>query len=85
MVVVRFHVFPASLLKQVAAAFGSACVWKLSENTDWDDYAALPAQVSLIIPVLNEEKCIADTLEMVLSLEPQPWEVIVVDGGSQDR
>ncbi len=40
-------------------------------------------RVSVIIPVLNEEACIAATLESLL--RDRPWEVIVVDGGSNDR
>ena len=37
------------------------------------------------LQALNEEKCIAETLQIVRSLEPSPHEVIVVDGGSTDR
>lgn len=39
----------------------------------------------LVLQALNEEKCIAETLSTVMSLDPKPSEVIVVDGGSQDR
>ncbi len=39
--------------------------------------------ISVIIPVLNEEKTIAATLRALLPL--QPHEIIVVDGGSGDR
>ena len=39
--------------------------------------------VSVIIPVLDEEKTIAATLRGLISL--QPHEIIVVDGGSNDR
>ena len=39
--------------------------------------------ISVIVPVLNEEKSIAATLEALLPLTP--YEVIVVDGGSSDR
>ncbi len=39
--------------------------------------------ISVIIPVLNEEKTIAATLHALVPL--QPHEVIVVDGGSEDR
>lgn len=39
--------------------------------------------VSVIIPVLNEEKTIAATLCALISL--QPHEIIVVDGGSRDQ
>ncbi|MGZ8483162.1 MAG: TIGR04283 family arsenosugar biosynthesis glycosyltransferase [Candidatus Binatia bacterium] len=39
--------------------------------------------ISVIVPVLNEEKSIAATLQALVHL--QPHETIVVDGGSQDR
>ena len=39
--------------------------------------------ISVIIPVLNEEKSIAATLRTLLAL--QPHEITVVDGGSYDR
>ncbi|MGZ8488892.1 MAG: TIGR04283 family arsenosugar biosynthesis glycosyltransferase [Candidatus Binatia bacterium] len=39
--------------------------------------------ISVIVPVLNEEKSIAATLQALAHL--QPHETIVVDGGSQDR
>ena len=39
--------------------------------------------ISVIIPVLNEEKTIGATLKALLELRPH--EVIVVDGGSADR
>ena len=40
-------------------------------------------QISVIVPVLNEEKSIAATLQALAHL--QPYETIFVDGGSQDR
>ncbi|HET7006302.1 MAG TPA: TIGR04283 family arsenosugar biosynthesis glycosyltransferase [Candidatus Binatia bacterium] len=40
-------------------------------------------KITIIVPVLNEEKSIAATLQALASL--QPYETIVVDGGSQDR
>lgn len=40
-------------------------------------------RISVVIPVLNEEKTIAATLAALIALEP--YEVIVVDGGSADR
>ena len=39
--------------------------------------------ISVIIPVLNEEKTIAATLHALVPL--QPHEIVVVDGGSDDR
>ena len=41
-----------------------------------------PVNVSVIVPVFNEEKSIAATLRALAQL--QPYETIVVDGGSQD-
>jgi rSAM/selenodomain-associated transferase 2 len=40
-------------------------------------------RISVIIPVLNEEKTIAATIEPLRKLDPD--EIIVVDGGSTDR
>ncbi|MEM1254080.1 MAG: TIGR04283 family arsenosugar biosynthesis glycosyltransferase [Cyanobacteria bacterium P01_H01_bin.21] len=42
------------------------------------------ARVSIIIPVLNEAKCLGRTLRHLDILEPPAEEVIVVDGGSTD-
>ena len=39
--------------------------------------------ISVIVPVLNEEKVIAATLLALLTLAP--YEIIIVDGGSADR
>jgi rSAM/selenodomain-associated transferase 2 len=40
-------------------------------------------KISVIVPVLNEEKTIATTLEALIAFAPH--EIIVVDGGSSDR
>ena len=40
-------------------------------------------KISVIVPVLNEEKTIAATLEALTRLGP--YEIIIVDGGSSDR
>lgn len=45
---------------------------------------ACPASVSVIVPALNEEKCIGATLRYLKSMTPAPAEIIVVDGGSSD-
>jgi len=42
-------------------------------------------QVSLVIPVRNEEKSIRALVESIKLQTFQPFEVIIVDGGSQDR
>lgn len=39
---------------------------------------------SIVIPVLNEEKSIGECIEWIKSLDPSPYEIIVVDGGSED-
>ena len=48
-------------------------------------FSSVYVQMCAGMQVLNEEKCIAETLQIVLSLEPPAHEVIVVDGGSTDR
>ena len=44
-----------------------------------------PSRISIIVPTLNEEAYIGRFLRSVMAQEPRPLEVIVVDGGSQDR
>ncbi len=41
--------------------------------------------LSIIVPTLNEEECLGQTLSSLSSLEPPPEEIIVVDGGSKDN
>ncbi|MGB7895721.1 MAG: glycosyltransferase [Microcoleus sp.] len=43
------------------------------------------ARVSIIIPAFNEANCLERTLRQLSILNPPPWEVLVVDGGSQDE
>ncbi|WP_107671166.1 TIGR04283 family arsenosugar biosynthesis glycosyltransferase [Cyanothece sp. BG0011] len=43
------------------------------------------ASLSIIIPTLNEEECLGRTLSCLSSLEPPAQEIIIVDGGSQDK
>ena len=40
--------------------------------------------VTLVIPVLDEERALPKLFEVVAALDPAPTEVIVVDGGSSD-
>ena len=42
-------------------------------------------RVSIIIPTLNEATCLERTLRQLSILDPPAWEVLVVDGGSQDE
>ncbi|MGB3616344.1 MAG: TIGR04283 family arsenosugar biosynthesis glycosyltransferase [Elainellaceae cyanobacterium] len=39
---------------------------------------------SIIIPTLNEVDCIGPTLLNLIQLQPYPFEIVVVDGGSTD-
>lgn len=41
-------------------------------------------RVSIVIPTLNEATCLERTLRQLSILDPPAWEVLVVDGGSQD-
>ncbi|MBE9171380.1 TIGR04283 family arsenosugar biosynthesis glycosyltransferase [Pleurocapsales cyanobacterium LEGE 06147] len=42
-------------------------------------------RVSIIIPTLNEAAYLERTLRNLSILDPSPWEIWVVDGGSQDE
>lgn len=44
-----------------------------------------PAMISIIIPTLDEEKVIGETLSLLKSQLTIPHEIIVSDGGSNDR
>lgn len=41
--------------------------------------------VSVVIPVYNAEKCIADTVKSIEAQDYTNWEIILVDDGSSDR
>lgn len=43
------------------------------------------SRVSIIIPTLNEASCLGRTLRQLSILDPPAWEVLVVDGGSEDE
>lgn len=45
----------------------------------------MTCRVSIIIPTLNEATCLGRTLRCLSILEPAAWEIIVVDGGSEDE
>ncbi len=43
------------------------------------------ARVSIIVPTLNEAEWLGRTLRHLSLLEPTAWEILVVDGGSEDK
>jgi rSAM/selenodomain-associated transferase 2 len=43
------------------------------------------SRISVIIPCLNEENYLNDTLHRLMQINPQAYEIIVVDGGSTDH
>ena len=45
--------------------------------------ANFPLKVSIIIPTFNEESCLRHTLEHIRQLSP--YEMIISDGGSNDK
>lgn len=45
----------------------------------------MPARISIVIPTLNEADWIERTLQNLQTLQPPAWEIILVDGGSQDE
>lgn len=42
------------------------------------------SETALVIPTLNEEKALPDLVACLARLDPQPAEVLLVDGGSED-
>ena len=45
----------------------------------------MSSEISIIIPTLNEEDVLARTLHNLTLLNPAPFEILLVDGGSQDN
>ncbi|QLC22164.1 glycosyltransferase [Parasphingopyxis sp. CP4] len=43
------------------------------------------SEVTLVIPMLNEETALPAVIANIATLDPQPAEVVAVDGGSTDR
>lgn len=41
--------------------------------------------ISIVIPMLDEERALPDVIANIAALEPAPAEVVCVDGGSSDR
>lgn len=44
----------------------------------------LPANVSIVIPALNEAEALPELVPLLARLEPKPAEILLVDGGSND-
>ncbi len=44
-----------------------------------------PPRVSIVIPTVNEGEALDQTLRALSRLHPSPWELIVVDGHSEDE
>jgi glycosyltransferase involved in cell wall biosynthesis len=42
-------------------------------------------RVTILVPTYNEEKALPETLASLARLSPQPDEILLVDGGSEDR
>jgi hypothetical protein len=57
---------------------------KIASDTSEFSKEKLP-KVSIIIPVKNEERTIANTLNSVLRIDYPDYEIVLVDGGSEDR
>lgn len=51
----------------------------------YNSYRSMNTRISLVIPVHNEEKQLADCLRAVAAQRQKPYEVIVVDNNSTDR
>ncbi len=43
------------------------------------------SSVTILVPMLNEQLALPETLEGIRSLDPQPDETLFIDGGSKDR
>jgi glycosyltransferase involved in cell wall biosynthesis len=42
-------------------------------------------KVTILIPALNEEKALPETIACIAAMLPQPDEILLVDGGSEDQ
>src|SRR4051794_24802529 len=42
-------------------------------------------KISVVVPVLNGERYLAETLDSILRQSYPEWECIIIDGGSSDR
>ncbi len=44
-----------------------------------------PSSVGIVLPVLNEERALPEMFEVLAALDPQPADILFVDGGSSDQ
>ncbi|MHA1225039.1 MAG: glycosyltransferase, partial [Candidatus Heimdallarchaeaceae archaeon] len=70
----------ACLVYLVELARNSKVTWQVLELQE----SSAPS-VSIIVPTLNEERNIENCLKSLLELDYPLVEIIVVDGGSEDR
>merc|ERR1719336_1049314 len=54
-------------------------------RSDNSEVESMVSDISVVIPALNEEKTLPVTLKALRCQNPQPRDVVVVDGGSEDR
>lgn len=55
---------------------------------NWPDLGAKPAPknptTTILVPMLNEEKALPKVIADLAALDPKPFEILAVDGGSED-
>ena len=71
-----------------ASAWTAVRYWSVLVENDMEGGAGEDAadgpSVSVVVPVLNEEKCISDLVRQLHALRPTPAEILIIDGGSSD-
>ena len=73
-------------LAAVARAWADATAFAAWQSRSGEVQAAgREQQVSIVVPVLNEEGALPELLARLRELRPAPAEIIFVDGGSSDR
>jgi dolichol-phosphate mannosyltransferase len=79
-----------SVLSALQALTGARVLWRLARSSGGRRIAAQQAGtapaglISVVVPVLNEERRLAPCLDGLLAHGPEVAEILVVDGGSQD-
>jgi len=83
-----FVVYNASQLAMGAVA--AVVLWRYQQrrtrrNRALVDHLAAPPLVSIVMPALNEESTIVESVRAILALEYESREIVVVNDGSADR